>query len=250
MHDLIEQAADTLSHARRLVVLTGAGMSKESGIPTFREAQEGLWSRYDPQRLATLQGFLANPKLVWDWYQYRLGLVENARPNSGHLAIAKIEQRLPRTVVITQNIDGLHTQAGSQDVMELHGSIRRYKCLRGHTSIAQADLVGQNATPPLCPRPGCTAMVRPDVVWFGETLDPHIIHRAYAEAESCDVMLIVGTSGVVQPAASLPYQAWNARARIIEINPTPSELTDLAHIYLQGPAGEILPSVTKLMERK
>ena len=153
-------------------------------------------------------------------------------------------------MVITQNIDGLHTEAGSQDVLELHGSIRRYKCLRGHTSIAQADLAGQDATPPLCPRPGCTAMVRPDVVWFGETLDPHIIHRAYAEAESCDVMLIVGTSGVVQPAASLPYQAWNARARIIEINPTPSELTDLAHIYLQGPAGEILPSVTQLMERK
>lgn len=249
MNNLIERTAEILGHARRLAVLTGAGISKESGIPTFREAQEGLWSRHDPQRLATLQGFLANPKLVWDWYQYRLGIIENAHPNPGHLAIAELGQILPRAVVITQNIDGLHRRAGSQDILELHGSIHRYKCLRGHTHLTLAELAGQDATPPLCPRAGCDSMARPDVVWFGEMLDQGILERAFAEAESCDVMLIVGTSGVVQPAASLPHHAWNARATIIEINPTPSELTDLVHVYLQGKAGEILPRVLEQMGR-
>lgn len=249
MQDFIERAAEILSQARRLVVLTGAGVSKESGIPTFREAQEGLWSRYDPQRLATLQGFQSDPKLVWDWYQHRLGMVENCQPNPGHLAIAELERRLPQVVVVTQNIDGLHAQAGSRDVVELHGNIRRFKCLRGHRNWTLADLAGQDATPPLCPRPGCAALVRPDVVWFGEMLDQAVLARAVAESETCDVMLIVGTSGVVQPAASLPYHARQARARIVEVNPEPSELTDLAHVYLAGPAGEVLPKVIAEMDR-
>jgi NAD-dependent deacetylase len=243
MQDLINQAADILTHARRLVVLTGAGISKESGIPTFREAQQGLWAQQDPQRLATLQGFLANPKLVWDWYQFRLGLVEQSQPNPGHRAIVELEQRLPNVEVITQNVDGLHVLAGSQRVLELHGNIRRFKCLRGHRGLAMADLAGQDATPPLCPHPGCQALVRPDVVWFGENLDFRVLNQAMADSEACDVMLIVGTSGVVQPAASLPYNAWHNRARIIEVNPEASELTDLAHVYLAGPAGEILPQV-------
>lgn len=240
---LIEQAASLLARSRRLVVLTGAGMSKESGIPTFREAQEGLWSRYDPMRLATMQGFLANPQLVWEWYQYRFGLVQSCQPNPGHYAIAELERRLPHVVVITQNIDGLHAAAGSGAVIELHGNIRRYKCLRGHTNLSLADLAGQESVPPRCPRPGCGQMVRPDVVWFGELLDPAVLARAEAESDTCDVMLIVGTSGVVQPAALLPYRAWNARARIVEVNPAPSELTDLAHVYLPGPAGEVLPKL-------
>lgn len=243
MQDLIQQAADFLAHARRLVILTGAGISKESGIPTFREAQQGLWAQQDPQRLATLQGFLANPKLVWDWYQFRLGLVEQAQPNPGHRAIVELEQRLPNVEVITQNVDGLHVLAGSQRVLELHGNIRRFKCLRGHTGLTMADLAGQDAIPPLCPRPGCRALVRPDVVWFGEALDTRVLAQAVADSEACDVMLIVGTSGVVQPAASLPYDAWHNRARIVEVNPEASELTDLAHVYLAGPAGVVLPQV-------
>jgi NAD-dependent deacetylase len=250
MQDLIQQAADILAQAQRPVVLTGAGISKESGIPTFREAQQGLWAQYDPQRLATMQGFLANPKLVWDWYQFRLGLVERAQPNPGHRAIAELELRLPQVTVITQNVDGLHRQAGSQHVLELHGNIRRFKCLRGHGNLSMADLAGQDAAPPLCPHPGCDALVRPDVVWFGEALDYRVLNQAVAGSEACDVMLIVGTSGVVQPAASLPYHAWNARARIIEVNPQPSELTDLAHIYLPGPAGEVLPQVLAEMSEQ
>jgi NAD-dependent deacetylase len=248
MHDDIQQAAGILAHACRLVVLTGAGISKESGIPTFREAQQGLWAQVDPQRLATMQGFLANPKLVWDWYQFRLGLVEQARPNPGHRAIVALEQRLPHVEVITQNVDGLHRQAGSQHVLELHGNIRRFKCLRGHGNFSMADLAGQDAAPPLCPHPGCGALVRPDVVWFGESLDYRILNQAVAASEACDVMLIVGTSGVVQPAASLPYHAWNARARIVEVNPEASELTELAHVHLAGPAGETLPRVLEAMK--
>lgn len=250
MQTLIHQAADILAHARRLVVLTGAGISKESGIPTFREAQQGLWAKHDPQRLATLQGFMANPKLVWDWYQFRLGLVEQAQPNPGHRAIADLEQRLPQVDVITQNVDGLHVQAGSRRVLELHGNIRRFKCLRGHTGLTMADLAGQETAPPLCPQPGCQALVRPDVVWFGENLDYRVLNQAVAASEACDVMLIVGTSGVVQPAASLPYHAWNGRARIIEVNPQPSELTDLAYVYLAGPAGEVLPQVLAVMSEQ
>ncbi len=248
MLDDIRQAADILAHARRLVVLTGAGISKESGIPTFREAQQGLWAQHDPQRLATLQGFLANPKLVWDWYQFRLGLVEQAQPNPGHRAIAELEQRLPDVEVITQNVDGLHVQAGSRRVLELHGNIRRFKCVRGHTGLTMADLADQDAAPPLCPHPGCQALVRPDVVWFGENLDYRVLSQATADSEACDAMLIVGTSGVVQPAASLPYHAWHARARIIEVNPDASELTDLAHVHLAGPAGEMLPRVLAAMK--
>ncbi len=247
IHDLIQQAADILAHARRLVVLTGAGISKESGIPTFREAQQGLWARHDPQRLATMQGFLADPKLVWDWYQFRLGLVEQAQPNPGHRAIAGLEPLLPHVTVITQNVDGLHARAGSHQVLELHGNIYRFKCLRGHGNLSMADLADQKATPPLCPHPNCQALVRPDVVWFGENLSYSVLNRAVAAAEACDVMLIVGTSGVVQPAASLPYNAWHARARIIEVNPEESDLTDLAHVYLAGPAGEMLPLVLAAM---
>jgi NAD-dependent deacetylase len=247
MQDQIQQAADILAQAKRLVVLTGAGISKESGIPTFREAQQGLWAQYDPQRLATMQGFLANPKLVWEWYQFRLGLVEQAQPNPGHRAIAELEQRLPHVQVITQNVDGLHVQAGSRRVLELHGNIRRFKCLRGHGNLSMADLAGQDAAPPLCPHPGCGALVRPDVVWFGENLDYRVLNQAVAGSEVCDVMLIVGTSGAVQPAASLPYHAWNARARIVEVNPEQSELSDLAHVHLAGLAGVVLPRVLALL---
>jgi NAD-dependent deacetylase len=247
MQDQIQQAAGILAQARRLVILTGAGISKESGIPTFREAQQGLWAQYDPQRLATMQGFLANPRLVWDWYQFRLGLVEQAQPNPGHHAIVALEQRLPHVEIITQNVDGLHVQAGSRRVLELHGNIRRFKCLRGHGNMSMADLAGQEGAPPLCPHPGCDALVRPDVVWFGENLDTRVLGQAVADSDACDVMLIVGTSGVVQPAASLPYHAWNARARIVEVNPEASELTDLAHVHLAGPAGEMLPQVLAII---
>jgi len=148
--------------------------------------------------------------------------------------------------VITQNVDGLHTVAGSARVLELHGNIRRFKCLRGHGHLNTDDLRGQEERPPLCPQPNCGALVRPDVVWFGENLDHGVLSQAAAFSEACDVMLIVGTSGVVQPAAGLPYHAH--RARLIEINPEPSELTDAVHIYLPGAAGEVLPALARLAQ--
>lgn len=241
MEQLIRRAAEILARSRCLVVFTGAGISKESGIPTFREAQEGLWAHYDPSELATVEGFRRNPRRVWEWYTYRFGRIEQVTPNPGHRAIAALERYLPRVIVITQNIDDLHRAAGSSDVIELHGNWRYYKCLSGHTGFTRADFADQTDVPPRCPR--CGALLRPDVVWFGEMLPAEAIERAFAESSACDAMLVVGTSGLVQPAASLPLYAHRAGRPVIEVNPNPSDITPLADIFLQGPAGQILPKV-------
>ena len=241
MEQLIRRGAEILARSRFLVVFTGSGVSKESGIPTFREAQEGLWARYDPQQLATLEGFMRDPNLVWEWYDHRFGLIEGLEPNPGHLAIAALERYVPRVVVITQNIDNLHQDAGSSDVIELHGNMRRYKCLGGHTGFTRADFAAQTEHPPRCPR--CRAMLRPDVVWFGEMLPPEPLERAFAESAACDAMLVVGTSGLVQPAASLPMYARRAGSPIIEVNPNRSDITWMADIFLPGPAGQVLPKL-------
>jgi NAD-dependent deacetylase len=246
MNPLIQRAAQILARTHSLVVFTGAGMSKESGIATFREAQDGLWARYDPEQLATLEGFTSNPRLVWEWYQYRFGLLDRVTPNAGHRVIAHLERLLPRVVVITQNIDDLHRTAGSSDVIELHGNWRTYKCVNGHAGFSREDFAAQTDIPPRCPR--CEALLRPDVVWFGEMLPRAAMDRAWAEAVSCDAMLVVGTSGLVQPAASLPQRAQRAGSPIIEVNPVPSAITCLASIFLQGPAGEVLPSVVEALE--
>jgi NAD-dependent deacetylase len=198
----IDGARDTIGSAWHVVVFTGAGMSKESGIPTFRDAQEGLWAKYDPAELATLEGFRRNPELVWTWYQYRRTLVEGVHPHVGHRAVTALDKVLPKVVVVTQNIDNLHREAGSANVIELHGNIRRVKCLEEGIPLTCEDIEGQEGIPPRCP--SCGAYVRPDVVWFGEPLPEKELSRALAECSTCDVMLIVGTSGVVQPAASLP----------------------------------------------
>ena len=242
---LFIQAAEALSRASIVAVSSGAGMSKESGIPTFRDALTGLWARYDPQELATPQAFRRNPDLVWSWYWHRRQLLDSVRPNPGHEAIAALEALVPRVVVLTQNVDGLHVVAGSTDVVELHGSLRRYKCFAGcQGSPTAIDLSVLNAGPERAPRcPLCGDYVRPDVVWFGEVLGEGALDRAFDVAASSDVMLVVGTSGVVQPAASLPVVARQAGSTVIEVNPSPSEITPLADIFLQGPAGEVLPAL-------
>lgn len=246
MDDLISQAVRRLAKCRQIVVLTGAGVSRESGIPTFREAQEGLWAQYDPMEMATREGFLRNPPLVWQWYDYRFGMVEAARPNPGHAAIAGLERLLPQVVVVTQNIDGLHQAAGSTDVVELHGSIRRFKCLPGrHIGFTRADFADQTEIPPRCPR--CGEMLRPDVVWFGELLSAEVLHRAYDLAGTCDAMLVVGTSGAVQPAASLPLIARHSGAVVIDVNPAPDEIADFADFFLQGPGGAVLPALVDVL---
>ncbi len=248
MRDLIEQAADLIDQAQHVVVFTGAGVSKESGLPTFRDAQEGLWARYDPQELASMQGFRRNPELVWTWYQHRRTLYGDVQPNLGHEAIAELETMVPRVVVITQNVDNLHRRAGSTDIIELHGNIYRFKCLDEGRRLKQDELEPADEVPPRCPH--CGSLLRPDVVWFGEYLPAGALERAIGESRQCDVMLVVGTSAVVQPAARLPYEAANHGASIIEVNPNPSGATRIADLFLQGPSGEVLPRLLDELRRR
>jgi NAD-dependent deacetylase len=243
----LDRAADWIASARHVVVSTGAGMSKESGIPTFRDALDGLWARYDPQELATEAAFRRNPRRVWSWYAHRRRMIERCRPNPGHFALAELERMVPRLTLVTQNIDGLHAAAGSTDVVELHGSIRRVKCLdAGHVlpGPPPEDGAGEDEErgPPPCPV--CGSPLRPDVVWFGEMLPEAAVERAWAAAGGCDVLLVVGTSGTVWPAAELPSVARNGGAKVIEVNPEESELTTRAvDLFLHGGAGSVLPAL-------
>lgn len=241
----LQRAVAWLAEAERVVVSTGAGMSRESGIPTFRDALEGLWARYDPQQLATEEGFRRDPRLVWSWYAARRRAIERCEPHDGHRALAEMDGLLPRLTLVTQNIDGLHARAGSPDVVELHGSIRRAKCLdHDHPFDAPVhDSGAEVEDPPPCPV--CGSPLRPDVVWFGEMLPADAVERAWREAGACDVMLVVGTSGTVWPAAELPLVARRAGARVIEVNPEPSEITPAADLFLQGPAGDVLPALAR-----
>lgn len=238
--------SDCLNEQGRLVVLTGAGVSKESGIPTFRDAQTGLWANYRAEDLATREGFLSNPQMVWDWYDFRRNKVWDAQPNPGHVALAELEQLFPRFTLITQNIDNLHQRAGSQSVLELHGNIFRYKCLERNHPVSLDLLADPDASPPHCPL--CNSMVRPDVVWFGEMLPESVLNRAFEAAEQADVMLIAGTSGVVQPAASIPQVAKEAGATVIEVNPEMSALTPfIVDHFLQGPSGLLLEQLRQAL---
>ena len=243
-----KQAAEWLRAAGEIAVLTGAGVSKESGVPTFREAQHGLWAQYDPQQLATPQAFRQNPRLVWEWYEWRREMVRKSQPNPGHYALAEIERRLPQTWIITQNVDDLHEQAGSQKVIHLHGNIAQSKCAdncQGDPTIVDLTQLESDSVPPKCPY--CGAYVRPDVVWFGEMLLEATLNQAVQISERCDVMLVVGTSGLVTPAAALPSYARRAGAIIIEVNPDYSAITRIADLKLDGPSGEILPLVVEAL---
>ncbi len=234
-----ESLVATLRDARSVAVLTGSGVSAESGVPTFREAQTGLWARFDPQELATPEAYARDPRLVWEWYTWRRELVDAAAPNPGHEALAEIERHVPQFVLITQNVDGLHRRAGSQDVVELHGNIRRSKCSReGVIAEPREDDTG---VPPSCPR--CGASLRPDVVWFGESLPADAMAEAFDAARTCDLFISAGTSGLVQPAASLPFEALNAGAVVVEVNPSETPLTRHADYALRGLAGEALPAL-------
>jgi NAD-dependent deacetylase len=239
VNDAIASARQRLGEARRVAVLTGAGISAESGIPTFRDAQTGLWAQFDPMQLATEEGFRADPSLVWRWYAWRRTLVGQAQPNAGHRALAAAEARFERLCVITQNVDGLHARAGSTDLVELHGNIMRTVCLEqcGFAQDSPARL--PSGEPPRCPH--CGSWLRPAVVWFGEMLDPTVLDEAAAAAEDCDVMLVVGTSGLVYPAAGLPAGARRAGAVVITVNPEPTDLDGLAAIRIRGKAAEVLP---------
>ena len=244
----IEKFAELLAASNHLAVLTGAGISKESGVPTFRDAMDGLWAKYDPTQLATPTAFRRNPKLVWDWYTYRRELVAKAAPNAGHHALATLEDLLPEVVIITQNVDGFHQAVGSTDVICLHGDIRRNKCFancQGDPTLVELSEVKHWAAengPPICPR--CqNAYLRPDVVWFEESLPTEALYRANQVARSADVMLVIGTSGIVYPAAMLPAVSKHQGAVLLEINPVASAVTTLANHHIAAPAGEALPLI-------
>ena len=230
-----------LQSAPRLVALTGAGVSQESGLRTFRDAQTGLWAQYKPTELASPEAFERDPKLVWDWYAWRREAVKGVRPNPGHYALVEIEKRIPRFTLITQNVDNLHRFAGSQNVLELHGNIQRVRCADCYTFTETWD--DDTESVPRCKV--CEGLLRPDVVWFGESLPRNQLEAAVIAARSCDIFFSIGTSGVVQPAASLAFAAHNGGAVVVEINAEPTPLTSKADYILQGKSGEILPALVK-----
>ena len=226
-----------------MTVLTGAGVSAESGIPTFRQAQTGLWKQFSPEELASPQAFQSNPRLVWDWYSWRRELCSQAQPNPGHLALVEFELRIPVFTLITQNVDGLHQRAGSKRVIELHGNIFRLRCQKEGTCFSEWK--ESDHIPPLCSN--CGAYLRPDVVWFGETLPADALQNAIEAAENCDLFLSIGTSGLVHPAASLPWVALKNGACIVEINPEETPISTIATLSVPVNSGEFLPQLVKLI---
>jgi NAD-dependent deacetylase len=238
--DIPSSLVEALRAAHAVAALTGSGISAESGVPTFRDVQDGLWARYRPEELATPQAFRRNPKLVWGWYAWRRRLVAQAMPNAAHLALVELERRVPRLTLITQNVDGLHQRAGSQAVVELHGNINRTKCFREGVVVEDWEDAGQS--PPVCPR--CGGLLRPDVVWFGEALPLGALQAAVEAAGTCQIFFSIGTSGLVEPAASLAYAALQRGALVVEVNPAATPLSDDA-ISLRGPAGQVLPALVQ-----
>ncbi len=224
--------------AKSIVVLTGAGVSAESGVPTFRDAQTGLWERFRPEELATPAAFQDNPKLVWDWYTWRRELVSRAQPNLAHKALASMERVAPHFRLITQNVDDLHFRAGSQSILELHGSITRIRCSVCNLIEPEFD---SNSSPPTCPR--CSNYLRPDVVWFGESLSETVLSAAYEACSQADVFISIGTSTMVQPAASLPFMAKQYGAFTIEINPDDTPFSIAADVCLRQKAAAVLPAL-------
>lgn len=233
---------DHLQLAEYILVLTGAGVSAESGVPTFRDAQEGLWSKYRPEELASPEGFERDPEMVWNWYQWRRELIGRVKPNAGHYALAELEQISQRFLLVTQNVDGLHQAAGSEEVVELHGNILRNICTKTRQAISDEWIAEHPASPPPSPH-AKGAYARPGVVWFGESLPEEALNQALEAVTQCDTIIVAGTSGVVEPAASLPYWAKQQGAVVVDINPERTPISDYADYYLAGNSADVLPKL-------
>ncbi len=231
-----EQARTWLHEARQVVCLTGAGCSAESGIPTFRDAQTGYWSRFNPEELASVAGFQRHPDRVWQWYRARRRQVQQCVPHAGHRALVALANQVPQFDLVTQNVDDLHERAGHPSVLHLHGELSRFRCLacRRQHVLKHTEMDGD--APPHCAT--CGGMIRPDVIWFGELLDPVIWAQACQVCKTCDLMLVVGTSGLVRPAADLPVIARENRARIVEINPDVTAISAVAQVVLRVSASQ------------
>lgn len=238
---MLDQVKDIIKNSKKIVFVTGAGISQESGIPTFR-GKDGLWRNYDAMKLATIDAFYDNPKLVWEWYNERRSNIFSAEPNAGHKAIAELE-KFTEVIVLTQNIDGLHQRAGSSNVLELHGSIVRIKCTVCDYNAEISDNILD--VPPKCK---CGCILRPDVVWFGETLPQDVWQQAISHSNDCDVMIIVGTSLVVSPANTLPIYAKQNNATLIEINPDETVMSSDMDISIKDTSAKILPELISIFE--
>ena len=247
LENLIKNASKILKINKNNLIyaLTGAGISAESGIPTFR-GKQGLWKKYNPQQLATLEAFLKNPKKVWEWYNLRRKIVLKAKPNLGHLTLAKFEKLFKNFWIITQNIDGLHQKAGAKKVIELHGNIHRAKCLNCG-AIFKLD---ENKFEDVFYCPKCNSILRPDVVWFGENLPEDAIEKSFQISQNASISIVVGTSGTVYPAAYLPLITKRNGGKIIVINDEENPLSEIADIFIKGKAGEILPKILEYYENK
>ncbi len=236
---MINELVKVIKNCRKCVVLTGAGISAESGVPTFR-GKEGLWGKFKPEELATMEAFMANSKIVWEWYNWRRDLMNKVKPNPGHEALVKLESVFDEFTLITQNVDGLHRIAGSENVLEIHGNIYRNKCSDCNKIVTdESDIDPENI--PACEH--CGGKIRPDVVWFGEMLDEDIISEAYKKSEEADIFFSIGTSAVVHPAATLPIVAKRYNATLVEINPEATPLTDIADFNFEAASGEFLPQL-------
>jgi NAD-dependent deacetylase len=240
----IEQAAAILNRAVSLCVSTGAGMSKESGIDTFRDDHSGLWTKFDPEEYATPQAFRRDPVKVWSWYRWRRQMLATVEPHDGHRVLAEWEQRIDDFALVTQNIDGLHHRAGSNKVIELHGRLDVVRCTYCDYQVQGLDDLGEDPSCPLCAK-----RLRPGVVWFNEPLPAGSLEAAFEAAQRCAVFLVIGTSGVVQPAASLAGAAKSFGGMVIEINPNPTELSHLADVIIRRGCRDALTAVDAAWRR-
>lgn len=242
MSEIPDSLIERLKTAEYVVVSTGAGVSAESGVPTFRGAG-GIWEKMQPEELASVEGFMSNPQLVWEWYQYRRDLMRKVEPNPGHYAIADLERKYRNFTLITQNIDGLHARAGSANILELHGNVSKNKCLK--CARPYSGEINLDHGLPMCE---CGGMIRPDVVWFGEMLPQEVLQNAFRATEEADVFFSLGTSAIVQPAASLPFMARRSGAFVVEINIEPTGLSSVADLFLQGKTGEVMPRIVERLK--
>lgn len=235
-----------LACAERVVALTGAGVSAESGVPTFR-GEDGIWKKFRPEELANFDAFVRNPGLVWEWYRHRKQIIGTIQPNAGHYALAELEKRFGRFTLVTQNIDNLHRRAGSTTVHELHGNIERNYCISCGRRFTNEEILWKEGVP-RCD--ACNGLIRPDVVWFGELLPEDQWAAAEAAAREAEIFFSIGTSAIVYPAASLPVIARRSGAYLVEINPEPTPLTDAADEFLAGKSGEILPELVRALSQR
>lgn len=239
----LDPLIEKLAEAHIVGVLTGAGISAESGIATFRDP-DGLWSKFNPAELASMDGFLKNPELVWDWYNYRRKIIAEAEPNAGHKALAELETIIPEFTVITQNVDRLHSRAGSNNILELHGNIIDNHCVRCKQPYME-DINFDDKNPPKCS--SCGSKIRPSVVWFGENLPKGVFEKADLIARKSDVFFSIGTSAEVYPAAYLPITAKQYGSFVVEINPTHTSFTPTADMYIAAKSGDVLPEIVEAL---